>query len=348
MKRSLLVAALLAGAAGLSACSSSPADTGCDGGICPDGAHQDLAPEAVCGAPAGPALKTVVDRILFPTGVMPCSIDIDGDGKLDNALALVVAALRGTFDLQGSADTLLKSGGLIQLLTLQTPSASSAECAQVIVEKGDTPAQAPLFDGSDVFTVSKDFVPVSFSATIASALGGGKLSTPLPGSQTQATVERLSLSLSGGYGVALPLPLYGVHISGNVRNQGLGSGEIHGVVRNDDVQNRIIPAIAQTLSAFIHAHPNTADADSLIGTFETQKKCSATPDLCCAKNPTTCQITADELRQNKLVMTFLKPDVQMFAPMPNGTSDQWKPVVGGDAPDSLSVGLCFTAVTASF
>ena len=145
MKRSLLVAALLAGTAGgLSACSSQT-EAGCDGGGCTDAAppsHPDLTQPRAC-APAGPVLKTVVDRILMPTGARPCSIDVDGDGKPDNALALVVAALKGTFDLQGNADALLKSGGLIQLLTLQTPSTTSSDCAQVVVEKGNPPAQAP-------------------------------------------------------------------------------------------------------------------------------------------------------------------------------------------------------------
>ena len=81
---------------------------------------------------------------------------------------------------------------------------------------------------------------------------------------------------------------------------------------------------------------------SIIATFETKAKCAATPNLCCAINPATCQITADEVKNNKQAQVILKPDVQMF------DGDRYAPNPTDDTPDSMSVGLCFASVTAQF
>ncbi len=292
----------------------------------------------VCGVPTGPVRKDVIARFLMPTAAAPCSIDIDGDGKLDNALALVVSALKGTFDLQANVDALVQSGGLLQLLSLQTTSIVSDDCGSLTLARAAAPPTPPAFDGSDALLVSAGFPALRLPATLREEA----LQTPLPAVQTAATLERISLTLSAGFGVALPLPLYGVHVAARAGNLGISSGEVHGVVRSDDIQGVIIPAIAQTMTAFIHANPGSGDAQALFRTFESSAKCQATPDLCCARAPMTCQITADELRHNGLVTTFLKPDVQMFS------GDTWMPTAAGDQPDGLSVGLCFTALGASF
>ena len=91
--------------------------------------------------------------------------------------------------------------------------------------------------------------------------------------------------------------------------------------------------------------PERSDAASLtfddgFANFETKAKCDATPDLCCKTRPQTCEITAEEVRQNPQTRLILKPDVQMFS------GERWAPTPAGDVPDSLSVGICFSAVSA--
>lgn len=315
---------------------------GCDDGAVPSGDGDypmDMGgPAASCSAPAGPLRRTAVNELLMPTGAMPCSIDVDGDGKPDNALALAVSALRAVFDLQTNVDALLRNGDLVELLAVQSESALTSGCAGLSLQRGKKPPAPPAFDGSDSF-VADDAAPAT---KLLGTITKGHLETVLPEAQTPDALARLPLALSAGFGVDLPLPLSGVHANAAVRNQGAVSGELHGVVRMDEVQNKTIPAIARTITAFIRQAPQSGAAKELITRFETQAKCDANPRQCCARSPATCEITAEEVRSSKLVMTFLKPDVQMWR------GDTWAPNPNGDMPDSLSVGLCWNAVSARF
>ncbi|MCS6915017.1 MAG: hypothetical protein RMK29_05615 [Myxococcales bacterium] len=326
----------------LGACSSPP-EPECVGEAC-DPAPADMArpPGGVdpsCTTPRGTLWKSVVSRLVMPTVDEPCAIDVDGDGLIDNALRGVVAGLRAAaFDLQANADAVLRSGELVQLVTLQSEDPTNSSCAHVTLRRGLRPDKPPALDGSDTFAVDAAIAPAQLWGTIA----GGQLETPRPQAQTAATLVRLQLSLPGGFGVEVPLPLLGAHLSGRVGVQGLVSGQLHGVVRMSDVETRMIPAIAQVMTALIRRQPDSPSARHIIATFETRAKCEAKPALCCRTSPQTCEITAEEVRNNAQVKLILKPDVQMFS------GDVWSPTPGGDAPDSLSIGLCFTAVTARF
>lgn len=329
----------------LTACSAPPPDGSCTGEGCsnPPAAGDMARPpgtvDPACTAPRGAVKKTVVDRFLMPTVNQPCSIDIDGDGRPDNALSAVVAGLRAAaFDIQGNADAVVRTGELVQLISVQTEDPMSSNCAAVALRRGQATEMPPAYDGSDTFKVDEALPVTQLLGTIAT----GQLETPRPADQSGAQVMRLGLSLPGGFGVEVPLPLLGAHMSARVRNQGLVSGELHGVVRLKDVQERMIPAIAQTMTALVRRLPDSPSAKQIIATFETKAKCDATPDLCCKTKPQSCQITADEVRNNAQTRLILKPDVQMFS------GETWAPTAAGSDPDSLSVGLCFTAVTAAF
>ncbi len=311
---------------------------GCSGGT-DDGTMQmpDAGPS--CTAPAGPLHKTVVDQFVMPTKAAPCAIDLDGDGSADNALTGVVAGLKAvSFDLQQSADIVVKSGDLLQLLTLQADDVKTSSCAGLSLRRAKAPAMAPALDGTDKLVPD----PAQPGADLRGGITAGALSTARPVMQQEGAVSTLELSLPAGYGVSVPLPLRGVHISGSVRSQGLVHGEVHGAVRNDDVQQRVIPAIAKVVTAFIHDQPDSASAKQIIATFETKAKCDMSPALCCKTTPKTCEITSDEVRGNGLVQSLLKPDVQMYS------GDKWAPSARGESPDSFSVGICFTAVSADF
>jgi hypothetical protein len=334
MKRMLLVLCL--GLLGSPSCSK-PEGEACTGADCasPDGGKgADMRPagQPACTEPRGTAYATVVSRFLMPTVAEPCAIDIDGDGNPDNALRLVVAGLRAVqFSLQETADELVKAGQLVQLLTLQTEDTKASTCAGVSLQRG-LPAEAPpRFDGSDAFKVNQNLPATRVLGTLVT----GKLATPAPMEQSAEKVARAELSLPAGFGVEVPLPIWGAHISGTSSDKGLVRGELHGVVSYKDVQGRMIPAIAQVLTAYVRKMPGSVQAQSIIATFETRAKCDAMPDLCCAKNPTKCEITADEVRNNAQTQALLRPDVQMFA------GDRWAPNPLAEKPDSLSVGLCF-------
>lgn len=289
--------------------------------------------------PQGPVRKAVVDQFTMPTTAEPCAVDLDGDGKVDNALIAVIGTLKAlSFDLQRSADALVKTGELLQLVSLQTEDAFSASCAGLVLQKGKLPPMPPVLDGTDKLQVDA----AQPAAVVTGKIAGGTLTTPLPAEQKPEVVAKLELALPSGFGSNLPLPLQGVHISGLSRTNGLVRGELHGTVKAEDVQARTVPAIAQALTTFIQQQPNTPGAQQLVKTFETKEKCDKSPMLCCKTSPTTCQITPDEVRDNGLVQVLLQPDVQMY------TDGKWAPVARGGSRDSVSIGLCFTAVSAEY
>ena len=97
----------------------------------------------------------------------------------------------------------------------------------------------------------------------------------------------------------------------------------------------------------INMDPMSATTKLLIPLFENMAnpvsamKCMM-PTLCCSTNPTTCTILPAEVKMS-LVGNFLKPDVQVF-----DTMGGWSPVPGGATPNGLTVGIGFTAVSATY
>jgi hypothetical protein len=163
---------------------------------------------------------------------------------------------------------------------------------------------------------------------------------------SEVTPLRISVPLVEG--VTVPLDLYGVELQGTLSDSDVMDGELHAVLRKQDIDEQLIPAMAQAFTAKINKDPTGAVAQALIPFFEdsdyatSKAKCDSEPARCCAKNPTTCEISAAELRENTMLMQSLEPDVQMFQ------DGAWKPTPGGSTKDSLSIGFGISAVKASF
>jgi hypothetical protein len=160
----------------------------------------------------------------------------------------------------------------------------------------------------------------------------------------------VDLSLPIFPGVLTPVPLYGVHVQGEVSATGILRGELHGVVRKQDIDLLIIPAMAQALTEMIHRDPNGSLAKTIIQLFEdpagnpiSKMKCMVPKDCCQdPMNRPTCKILPEELLSNALIQNIFAPDVQVFDGM------KWKPVPRGAKKDAMSVGIGFTAVRASY
>jgi hypothetical protein len=135
---------------------------------------------------------------------------------------------------------------------------------------------------------------------------------------------------------------------GTVSGTGVMSGELHGTVRKKDIDDNVIPMVAQALTNQINADPGSNLGKYYTNLFEDQTtqaskdKCTNSPSMCCAKNPATCKITAAELLANPIIQNITAPDVQMFS------GDTWAPKPGGTQKDSLSFGMGFSAAKASF
>jgi hypothetical protein len=163
---------------------------------------------------------------------------------------------------------------------------------------------------------------------------------------SEVTPLRLSVPLVEG--VTVPLDLYGVQLKGSLSDSGIMEGEVHAVIRKQDIDEQLIPAMAQALTAKVNKDPTGWVAQAIVPFFEdsdhatSKAKCDSEPARCCAKNPSTCELSAQELRENTTLMGLLEPDVQMFQ------DGAWKPTPGGSAKDSLSIGFGIAAVKASF
>lgn len=307
------------------------------------------APPDLATACSGPVYKYATSAIRLPANATPYSIDIDGDGRVDNQLRALVSAISGFgFDLQTPMDQSVADGQIVLLGALQAEDLTNIACARLDLNEAQPRASGeprPKYDGTDTFKVPAGKLP----AALRGEIKGGRLDTTLPPMLAADNVPNLEIGLPLFIGTFVRLPLYGVHVQGQVDQRGVTTGQIHGVIRKDDIDKRVIPSIADALTLIIRSDPMGATTRVLIQLFEdtagnpiSKTKCDTMPMACCAKNPTTCTILPEEVAGNSLIASYLAPDVQVFDGM------KWKPVPRGAQKDAMSVGLGFTAVRASF
>ncbi|MCS6913813.1 MAG: hypothetical protein NZ890_11305 [Myxococcota bacterium] len=275
------------------------------------------------------------------------AIDIDGDGRPDNQLRSVVRTIAAAgFDLDAQLAAALAAGSGIVLAEVR-PLGLASGPVTVSLHSAAPPmpgAARPRFDGTDRFAVLPGQVPTLLSGR----LEGNQLQTLLPREQTTATLARFELRLPVG-GAVLPLTAYGVHLQGTISPQEITEGELHGVVRAQDIEAQVIPAIAALVTFQINHFPMAQATESIVRLLEdpghpvTQRKCMVARDCCqrVADRP-TCKILPEEVRDNPVVAAVLRPDVQVF------DGDQWRPIPGGANKNALSLGIGYTAVKARF
>jgi hypothetical protein len=307
-------------------------------------APPDLAP--ACG---GPVYKYATNALRLPTNANAYSIDIDGDGRADNQLKNLLSAISAAgFDLQTAMDQSVADGQVVLLGALAAEDLTNIACARLDLNEAQPRAGAeprPKYDGTDTFKVAAGKMPAQLRGEIKTA----QLDTTQPPRLAADDVPRLEIGLPLFIGTFVRLPLYGVHVQGKVDQRGVTTGQIHGVIRKEDIDKRVIPSIAEALTQIIRSDPMSATTRTLIQLFEdtadnpvSKTKCDTMPMACCAKSPTTCTILPEEVAGNALIASLLAPDVQVFDGM------KWKPVPRGTQKDAMSVGLGFTAVKASF
>jgi hypothetical protein len=248
------------------------------------------------------------------------------------------------FSTQGLINNMVTNGRGTTLVEVRGSGRTNGCSPTVSLQPAENLSAPPRFDGTDAFRPRPGSTPVSLSGSVSD----GRLGTTSPMNMQSSEVTPLRISVPLVEGVSVPLDLYGVQLQGTLSDSGVMEGELHAVIRKQDIDEQLIPAMAQALTAKVNKDPTGAMAQAIIPFFEdsdytsSKAKCDADPARCCARNPTTCEISAAELRENTLLMEHLQPDVQMFQ---NGS---WKPTPGGSAKDSLSIGFGISAVQASF
>lgn len=291
-----------------------------------------------------PGIKFATNKLVLPKSRFESSIDIDGNGAVDNQLGTILGLLasQGT-DFQASTDIAVKLGLTVQLFEVRPADLLDSKTATVGMRSA-TPRMAgdpPAYDGTDTFQPSAE--PALW---MTGALAAGALSSKMPRDLTAAEVKRYRLIVPIGR-ASLRMDLYGVHVQATTTDKGMMAGQFHGVVRKQDIDSQVIPSIADLITAEINANPQDPAVQQLIRTFETgpvsMKKCQDNMADCCKTNPKTCKITPDEVRANQLIQIILVPDLQCY-----DAQGSWRLTPNGVDKDCLSVGLGFTAVRASF
>lgn len=316
------------------------AATGCGGDTAATTCGKDSA--------KGTAVKYVTSDVALPTSATPFSIDIDGNGKVENQLGKITGVIAAMFDLAGPVTKAVKDGDLLIGMTLTAENLTDA-CAGVSASLLKKPAAMPKLDGTDTLMVDTGQMTANLFGGIGPAGGAaaGSLSTVLPPKQTADNVQKIQLNIPLAGGI-LPLAIAGAHVQGAVSDKGILSGQIHGVISKTDVDNKVIPAIAQVLTDLVNKDPNGGSTKTVVSLFEdmsnpiSKMKCTVAKD-CCATNPATCKILPEEVKGQALIGQFLASDVQVF-----DSAGAWKPVPGGTDKNGFSVGLGFTAVRATF
>jgi hypothetical protein len=301
--------------------------------------------------------KDVARSYTLPQSKADFALDLNGDGKLDNQWGNIIGALAAqNLDPQGGVDQALAAGQLVLLFDQTGATLTDDGCTRVTFSNGVNHAGSPpLFDGSDVFTVDTSQAPGTFTGSAA----GGAFNSPAPATATAATETEIMLPLPILFGAqTTPSHLYGAHLQFTRVGDNLMKGQINGAMKESDVQNNMIPAIAVLLTQRVQANPNTPTSMQLLNIFDTGGKplpgdgCNTT---CKNHAPgaadfNQCAIAGDgiistcEVATNSIIKNVLAPDVQMFAA--DGVT--YMPSAANTAKDSLSVGVAFTAVRASF
>jgi hypothetical protein len=294
---------------------------------------------ASCGA-ATASQGYVINSIVLPQSRTMFSIDLNGDARLDNQYGNFVGAMTAqNLDQQAVMDARIQSGEGLLLVrqNISNGSFTDASCASADLEHAQTRA-SPDFSGNGVFVVDPAARPLSLPGTIAASHFSGSLENP-------TAQDTLAVDLVFA-GAVQRVNLVDPHIAYTITDSGLISGTINGAIRASDLP---FAAIAAGLNASIAANPFSPQSKQLLQIFDTggiaQGSCGATcmnPDGSCAQKADGT-ISVCELSDNSIIKNVLNPDVQLF-----DASGNLSPNPANTTRDSLSVGLGFTAVKATF
>jgi hypothetical protein len=276
-----------------------------------------------------PEHQFVVDDVELPltaTDARAVGFDLDGDGVIDNRLGEMLTALQGAMGAsspQDSMDLALREGLMITLLSVyaQDVVTSPKANAWTFLGQPQTLTDGPQPGGA--FTLDP--------AGPADAYFGGRVKNGVGmlGGPDAAFMLRTPFT---DYGT-LDLPLKSVNMEFDFSADGLAleNGKLAGAVTETDLQNEVLPQLAELLDTVLER--NCTERGGTGGAGE----CGCVPGSGTDTirnlfdSNSDCYVTLDEVAGNSLLATLLAGDVVL----PDGS-----PAI------SLAVG--FHAVNATF
>ena len=298
----------------------------------------------------------VTNAVMVPQQRSDYAIDLNGDGRVDNQLGNIIGALEGQMlHVQDGVNQAVTDGTLIVLMS-ETSSDSSYQtdsCATAKVQVGQ-PIVAPAtpdYSGSGHFTVDTGQQGGTFNGPIKV----GKFSSAPPATTKTPVEVDIKLPLIAGAD-PVTLKVNGAHLQFTRGADGkITGGQLNGAIKNSDVQTLIIPNVATLLTKKItddSTPPNMLSSGDMqiLSIFDNGGKADAACSAGTCKNPDgSCAVKGDnkidicEVSTAGLIQNVLAPDVQMF-----DASGNYAPNKDNTMKDSLSLGLSFSAVGATF
>ncbi|MBW2731073.1 MAG: hypothetical protein JRH20_01700 [Deltaproteobacteria bacterium] len=270
----------------------------------------------------GDCIDYVFNNLMLPvTGpqVTEFGMDFSDDGIVDNALGSIISILgqvSSSMDVQPTVDESVWGGSALVLLRVK---------ASDLTNQASIAAQAWLGESVECCTDPTDLVACKAEAD-AGCFKGDYSYTPIPesaalfnGAIANGTLElgpgslQIKLPLAGD--TPLDLKLKAVRIKAKITADGLMEGVLAGVIDKNDLDNTVMPSLAEMLDGMLTT-----------GTAEAQETIKGLFDI----NPTDGKITTEELQSNEMISTFLSGDVD----------------VDNDGVAELSLGIGFTGVKA--
>lgn len=285
-----------------------------------------------CGGSSGTGEVTKVDgtnsakyataSLTLPKNTMSVAFDLDGDGTADNKLGAIISGLAAVNLMpQSSADKAVADGTLIILMEETSTDATQQQAnnAGVKLSLAAKVTTAPKYDGTDTFAIDGTTSTAQFLGNISA----GTFSSNNPATATTPVTLTIALPLVDGQAPLL-IPVTAGRVTFKRGADGkVTGGQINGALKKEDVDAKVLPAVAALVTAQVKA----PDASAAIKMFDVNGD---------------GVVTVEELKGNALISNFLAPDIQLFE---NGV---YKPNPAKTVKDSLSLGLGFTAVGATF
>jgi hypothetical protein len=292
----------------------------------------------------------VTNTVTVPQTKTDFAIDLNGDNRVDNQLGSIVSILKTeSLSVQDGVTMAVTAGTLVILGTETSTDATfqTDSCASTKIQLGDSTATPPKYDGTDTFTVSASAAPGTFNGPIT----GGKFKSNNPISTKAPVSLTILLPLIAG-ATPVELDVEGAQLTFTRDASGaVTGGELHGFLPQTSVQTKVVPNVAGLLTTKVAEVPQTSTDAQIASIFDTggapSAKCGATctnPDAAM-----TCAVAGDkkidicEVSTNNLIQQVLAPDIQMF-----DAAGNYAPNAANTTKDSLSLGLGFTFVKASF